>query len=100
MTDFAADSAVFYRDFGVPTTLTPAAGGPPVSGRAILNAPGAVLFGGAVIADTHSAQYPVADFPDVRVGDRLTVGSTEYAVRNPPLSSASGLDAVALLEPP
>jgi hypothetical protein len=100
MVDLARHAAAVFSRLGQPASLIPAAGGPPVSGRVILNAPGAVLFDGAVIADTHSAQYPVADFPDVRVGDRLTVGNAEYAVRNPPLSSASGLDAVALLELP
>lgn len=100
MVDFARHAAACYRILGKPATVSPAAGGPTAFGRAILNAPGAILLGGAVVADSPSAQYPTADFPAVAPGDVLTLGGTAYIVRTPPDPSQDGLEAVVLLDKP
>lgn len=95
----ADDMDVFFDpDLGALDAVhTPAAGGPPQAGRVILDQPGAEVFGGAVIVDAPSIRYPLAQFPDLRRGDRITIGNTEYTVRDAPMPVADGIEAVASL---
>ena len=98
-TDFAADSPFSTCDFGVPATLTLAAGGYPL----VLGHPQRARRG--PVGRRGDRRHPFRPIPRGGISRTsasrpLTVGSAEYAVRNPPLSSASGLDAVALSEHP
>ncbi|MBA3034816.1 MAG: hypothetical protein KKF85_03395 [Gammaproteobacteria bacterium] len=96
--DFAADIALFYSDFGQTATLTPAAGGAPVTGLAILDMPGAVILGGEQIVTDYSLQYPLATFPNIKRGDAIMVAGVAYTAREAAqLIGADGLEAVVPL---
>ena len=93
---FPSDVSAFYVD-GESATLRPAAGGAPVTGRVILDQPGANLFNGSVSTTDYTLRYPTATFPRVEVGDRITIGRTDYQVRDVPQPVADGLEATVSL---
>lgn len=95
----ADDLAIFYDlDLGaVEATLRPCAGGAPIIGFVHLRAPGIDLFNGAVATTDYTLRYPTATFPRVAVGDRITIGRTDYQVRDVPQPVADGLEATVSL---
>lgn len=96
--NLAADIALFYAPpFGLETILRPAAGGAPITGRAILDRPGADPFSGSVATTDYVLRYPTATFPQVAEGDRITVGGADYVVRGVPDAGQDGLEATVPL---
>lgn len=94
--DFAGDIHLAYADFGVAVTHVPAAGGVPTVAMAILDHPSANILMGVAVTD-YTLRYPIATFPSIKKGDRITIGRTDYLVRDVPLATDDGLEAVAPL---
>ncbi len=92
---FPSDVSAFYVD-GESATLRPAAGGAPVTGRVILDQPGANLFNGSVSTTDYTLRYPTATFPVSR-GDRFTIGGADYLASAAPSELADGLEATVTL---
>ncbi|HMV62708.1 MAG TPA: hypothetical protein PKE01_05205 [Rhodocyclaceae bacterium] len=82
--------------FGETVTLRPASGGRPLTGRARLQQPTHDILGNLVATD-YALRYPVATFPNVQKGDRITIGRTDYLVRDVPQHLPDGLEAIAPL---
>lgn len=95
--NLAGAVATVHGVFGSQVTLRPAAGGPSVTGRARLLQPGRDTFGGTLAVTDYTLRYPVATFPSIKKGDRITIGRTDYLVRDVPLATDDGLEAVAPL---
>jgi len=95
--DFSADITSFYADFGVEATHRPAAGGPPATGKVILDQPGGEIFGGALITTDYTLRFPVATFQDVQKGDRFTLNRTDYVARESAQPLQDGLEATVPL---
>jgi len=92
------ESDLFDADIGAEqVTHQPAAGGPPVTGLAILSQPGSDYFGGALAGTDYALRYPTATFPNIAKGDRITIGRAEYRVREAPNETADGLEATVPL---
>ncbi len=92
------ESDLFDADMGAEqVTHQPAAGGKPVVGLALLNQPGRDTFGGTLAVTDYTLRYPIATFPSIKKGDRITIGRTDYLVRDVPLATDDGLEAVAPL---
>jgi len=96
--DLAADLRLFYQQpFGCEVTHRPAAGGPPATGLAILDQPGAAIFAGSVIATDLSLRYPAATFPNVQKGDRLTIAGVDYVARESAQPMTDGMENTVTL---
>ena len=68
-------------EFGTAATWqSQSAGIAPVVGVVLIDAPGQMLFEGVMSTDW-TATYRVADWPTAAAGDRLTIGTTIYEIR-------------------
>lgn len=97
MDPFAAAVSSVHALIGSDVILRPVAGGAPVAGKAKLLAPGKDLFNGSVATTDYTLRYPTATFSRVEVGDRITIGRTDYQVRDVPQPVSDGLEATVSL---
>lgn len=71
---FAVDAATFLADFGSPTSWTPSAGGPAISGLVILDQPAEVIEGGSTISRSYLARFETAAWPGLSRHEVLVIG--------------------------
>ena len=85
------DPTVYLEHFGVSVT----AGA--VSGLGILDAPGEYALGSEMVITDYALRCEAANFGSLRHGAAITVDSTSYTVKEPPLLLDDGVFCLLLL---
>lgn len=97
---FAEDLDQFYRveDFAVAASWTPANGDPAQIASVILDAPGELILGEAVISADYTIRYPAAKLAGLDVGEIVRVAGIDYQVRAVmPQPGGDGAETLATL---
>lgn len=88
------DLSILYAAWPAATVLWLPRNGQGDTGRAILNQPGALVFGGSVQITEASLQYPTSSFSSVRQGDQFVVGGVTWSASAPAIPSQDGDESV------
>lgn len=90
---FIEDLGVFLSDFGV--CASTASGS---KGQVLLDEPDAEIFDGAQVKGEKVITYIVADFPDLKPDQKITIDNAEWRIRGEPVRIEDGRFAKAGLK--
>jgi hypothetical protein len=89
---------VFFRDFGVPASWLPSAGGPRSDVLVIFDNPDDLVLNGAILVqNTSSIMYQTGQLVGLEESEVLTINGVSWRVQEPPKAVEDGRLTTALI---